>query len=285
MQTRAASQIGAGTQNTAAGQSVIEIAEVHKRFPDGTVALDGVNLSVRAGEFVSLVGPSGCGKSTLLRILAGLDSASSGRALLNGHAPSDPQARQEMAFVFQEPTLMPWKSVLDNVALPLELRGVAVTERRARAAESLELVGLSGRERAYPRELSGGMKMRVSIARALVTNPQIMLMDEPFGALDEMTRQRLNDELLAIQGRTGATVVFVTHNMFEAVYLSSRIVVMTPHPGRVAAVLDVPEPFPRSAAFRASETYGKLVYQVLQILEGRPSAPPVPGSLGEGVPA
>ena len=264
---------------------MIEIAEVHKQFPDNTVALEGVNLSVRAGEFVSLVGPSGCGKSTLLRILAGLDTATSGRSLLNGHAPSDPQARQEIAFVFQEPTLMPWKSVLDNVALPLELRGVALTDRRVRAAQSLELVGLSGREGAYPRELSGGMKMRVSIARALVTNPQIMLMDEPFGALDEMTRQRLNDELLAIQGRTGATVVFVTHNMFEAVYLSSRIVVMTPHPGRVAAVLDVPEPFPRSAAFRASETYGKLVYQVLQILEGRPSAPLAPSTLGQGVPA
>ena len=285
MQTRAARQDGVATPGNTAEQSVIEIAEVHKQFPDNTVALEGVNLSVRAGEFVSLVGPSGCGKSTLLRILAGLDTATSGRSLLNGHAPSDPQARQEIAFVFQEPTLMPWKSVLDNVALPLELRGVALTDRRVRAAQSLELVGLSGRERAYPRELSGGMKMRVSIARALVTNPQIMLMDEPFGALDEMTRQRLNDELLAIQGRTGATVVFVTHNMFEAVYLSSRIVVMTPHPGRVAAVLDVPEPFPRSAAFRASETYGKLVYQVLQILEGRPSAPLAPSTLGQGVPA
>ncbi|WP_424952503.1 ABC transporter ATP-binding protein [Deinococcus sp.] len=258
--------------------STIEIEDVYKRFPDGTVALDGVNLRVEPGEFVSLVGPSGCGKSTLLRILAGLDTATSGRVSLNGHPPRAPQARQEMAFVFQEPTLMPWKSVLNNVALPLELRGVAAQERQARARQCLDLVGLSGREAAYPRELSGGMKMRVSIARALVTRPQVMLMDEPFGALDEMTRQRLNDELLGIQGRTGATVVFVTHNMFEAVYLSRKIVVMTPHPGQVAAVLEVPEPFPRDASFRASELYGRLVYRVLQILEGRPApALPVPG--------
>lgn len=253
--------------------STIQIENVHRRFPDGTVALEGVNLSVQPGEFVSLVGPSGCGKSTLLRILAGLDTATSGFARLNGRSPSDPQARQEMAFVFQEPTLMPWKSVLNNVALPLELRGVGVRERQDRARQSLELVGLSGREGAYPRELSGGMKMRVSIARALVTKPQVMLMDEPFGALDEMTRQRLNDELLGIQQQTGATVVFVTHNMFEAVYLSRRIVVMTPHPGRVAAVLEVPEAYPRDGSFRASELYGRLVYQVLQILEGRPALP------------
>lgn len=248
--------------------STIEVRDVHKRFSDGTLALEGVGLIVQAGEFVSLVGPSGCGKSTLLRILAGLETATSGSVTLNGHLPGHPQARQDMAFVFQEATLMPWKNVLHNVALPLELRGTPLAEREERAARCLELVGLQTRAKAFPRELSGGMKMRVSIARALVTGPRVMLMDEPFGALDEMTRQRLNDELLGIQQATGATVVFVTHNMFEAVYLSQRIVVMTPHPGRIAAVLDVSEAYPRDARFRASDLYGRRVFEVLQILEG-----------------
>ncbi|WP_425144980.1 ABC transporter ATP-binding protein [Deinococcus sp.] len=266
------------------GTSTIEVQNVHKRFPDGTLALEGVSLQVQAGEFVSLVGPSGCGKSTLLRILAGLETATSGSVSLNGHLPSAPQSRQDMAFVFQEPTLMPWKTVLHNVALPLELRGTPLAEREARARRCLELVGLGARAGAFPRELSGGMKMRVSIARALVTEPKVMLMDEPFGALDEMTRQRLNDEVLGIQQATGATVVFVTHNMFEAVYLSQRIVVMTPHPGRIAAVLDVPEAYPRDARFRGSDLYGKRVFQVLQILEGHPAPPDAPAPLA-GVPA
>lgn len=247
---------------------VISVKDVYKRFPDGTLALEGVNADVRPGEFVSLVGPSGCGKSTLLRILAGLEDITSGEARVEGFAPGSPQARQEMAFVFQEPTLLPWRTVLHNVALPLELRGVGPKERLGRAKEVLDLVGLSPRSGAFPRALSGGMKMRVSIARALVTRPKIMLMDEPFGALDEMTRQRLNDELLSLKQAVGATVVFVTHNMFEAVYLSQRIVVMTPHPGRIADVLEVPVAYPRTPEFRASETYGKLVYRVLSVLEG-----------------
>lgn len=253
---------------------LISVSDVYKRYPDGTLALEGVNLEVRPGEFVSLVGPSGCGKSTLLRMLAGLEEITSGKVQVEGHSPETAQARSEMSFVFQEPTLLPWRTVLHNVALPLELRGVGLKERTERAKEVLDLVGLGLRAGAFPRTLSGGMKMRVSIARALVTRPKIILMDEPFGALDEMTRQRLNDELLSLKQSTGATVVFVTHNMFEAVYLSQRIAVMTPHPGRIAETLEVPVPYPRDSSFRASETYGKLVYGVLRVLEGYEALPP-----------
>ena len=252
---------------------LILVSDVYKRYPDGTLALEGVNLEVRPGEFVSLVGPSGCGKSTLLRILAGLEEITAGKVLVGGHSPETAQARSEMSFVFQEPTLLPWRTVLHNVALPLELRGVGVKERTERAKEVLDLVGLGPRASAFPRTLSGGMKMRVSIARALVTRPKILLMDEPFGALDEMTRQRLNDELLSLKQSTGATVVFVTHNVFEAVYLSQRIAVMTPPPGRIAEILEVPVPYPRDSSFRASETYGKLVYEVLRVLEGYEALP------------
>jgi NitT/TauT family transport system ATP-binding protein len=249
-------------------QSMIEVKALYKQFPDGTVALENIHLNVNQGEFVSLVGPSGCGKSTLLRILAGLETITSGTALIEGKTPGQGN-RDDMAFVFQEPTLLPWRTVLHNVALPLELKGITTEERLSRAREILSLVGLSAREAAYPRELSGGMKMRVSIARALVTNPQLMLMDEPFGALDELTRQRLNDELLIIRKATHATIVFVTHNVFEAVYLSERIVVMTPHPGRIATNLDVPVRYPRDSSFRGTEQYSKLVYSVLSELEGK----------------
>ncbi|GIW33342.1 ABC transporter ATP-binding protein [Meiothermus sp.] len=253
---------------------LISVSDVYKRYPDGTLALEGVNLEVRPGEFVSLVGPSGCGKSTLLRMLAGLEDITAGRVQVEGYAPESAQARSDMSFVFQEPTLLPWRTVLHNVALPLELRGVGIKERTERAKEVLDLVGLGPRAGAFPRTLSGGMKMRVSIARALITRPKIILMDEPFGALDEMTRQRLNDELLSLKQSTGATVVFVTHNMFEAVYLSQRIAVMTPHPGRIAETIEVPVPYPRDSSFRASETYGKLVYGVLRALEGYEALPP-----------
>lgn len=248
--------------------SLIDVKNLYKQFPDGTVALENIHLTVNEGEFVSLVGPSGCGKSTLLRILAGLESITSGTAIVEGKVPGQGN-RDEMAFVFQEPTLLPWRTVLHNVALPLELKGVNREERLGKAREILNLVGLSTREGAYPRELSGGMKMRVSIARALVTRPQLLLMDEPFGALDELTRQRLNDELLMIRFSTGATIVFVTHNVFEAVYLSERIAVMTPHPGRMATLVNVPTPYPRSSSFRGTQEYSKLVYEVLSELEGR----------------
>jgi NitT/TauT family transport system ATP-binding protein len=230
--------------------------------------MENIALTVNEGEFVSLVGPSGCGKSTLLRILAGLETITSGRAVVEGKVPGQGN-RDGMAFVFQEPTLLPWRTVLHNVALPLELKGVGKEERIGKAREILNLVGLSTREEAYPRELSGGMKMRVSIARALITRPQLLLMDEPFGALDELTRQRLNDELLTIRAATRATIVFVTHNVFEAVYLSERIAIMTPHPGRIARVMNVPKPYPRDSSFRGTEQYSKLVYEVLSELEGR----------------
>jgi NitT/TauT family transport system ATP-binding protein len=248
--------------------SLIDVKNLYKQFPDGTVALENISLTVNEGEFVSLVGPSGCGKSTLLRILAGLETITSGTAIVEGKVPGQGN-RDEMAFVFQEPTLLPWRTVLHNVALPLELKGIPKEERIAKTREVLNLVGLSAREAAYPRELSGGMKMRVSIARALVTRPQLLLMDEPFGALDELTRQRLNDELLTIRGATGATIVFVTHNVFEAVYLSERIAVMTPHPGRMASMVTVNKPYPRDTSFRGTDLYSKLVYQVLSELEGR----------------
>ncbi|MGL4611738.1 MAG: ABC transporter ATP-binding protein [Trueperaceae bacterium] len=248
--------------------SLIEVQNLYKQFPDGTVALEDINLTVKEGEFVSLVGPSGCGKSTLLRILAGLETITLGTAIVEGKVPGQGN-RDEMAFVFQEPTLLPWRTVLHNVALPLELKGVAKGERLERAREILSLVGLSAREAAYPRELSGGMKMRVSIARALVTKPQLLLMDEPFGALDELTRQRLNDELLTIRSSTAATIVFVTHNVFEAVYLSERIAVMTPYPGRMASLVNVEKSYPRDTGFRGTQEYSKLVYEVLSELEGK----------------
>ncbi len=240
-------------------QPLIELRGVEKRFATGTLALHGVDLAVRSHEFVSILGPSGCGKSTVLRMIAGLDTPSAGdivRAPVA--APSDPAApgpRVPVGFVFQEPTLMPWCNVFDNVWLPLRVAG----QTRARARETvnlaIELVGLSAFASAFPRELSGGMKMRVSIARALVAQPRLLLMDEPFAALDEITRARLNDDLLAWWQPGELTVIFVTHSVFEAVYLSERILVMTGRPGQVSAEIRVDEPYPRGEAFRTSARY------------------------------
>ena len=230
---------------------IIRLENVAKTFSNGTVALSGLNVEIRAGEFTSLLGPSGCGKSTALRMIAGLGAASSGRIALDLEA-----AQQEIGFVFQEPTLMPWATVFDNVYLPLRLAGRNVSDARADIDETLELVGLGGFADAYPRELSGGMRMRASIARALVTRPRLLLMDEPFAALDEITRFKLNDDLLALKARQNWTVVFVTHSVFESVYLSDRVLVMTPRPGRIVADIAIDEPSPREAAFRTSERYG-----------------------------
>ena len=221
---------------------------VSKVFANGVRALDGASLDVGQGEFVSVLGPSGCGKSTLLRIIAGLTPPSAG-------AIEWPSGKTDLGFVFQEPTLMPWATALANVALPLRLDGVARSEREARAADALGHVGLAGFEHTWPRELSGGMKMRVSIARALVTAPRLLLMDEPFAALDEITRHRLNADLLALWERTGFTVVFVTHSVFESVFLSQRIAVMAARPGRVLSEIAVDAPYPRTAAFRTSADY------------------------------
>ena len=221
---------------------------VSKVFANGVRALDGASLDVGQGEFLSVLWPSGCGKSTLLRIIAGLTPPSAG-------AIEWPSGKTDLGFVFQEPTLMPWATALANVALPLRLDGVARSEREARAADALGHVGLAGFEHTWPRELSGGMKMRVSIARALVTAPRLLLMDEPFAALDEITRHRLNADLLALWERTGFTVVFVTHSVFESVFLSQRIAVMAARPGRVLSEIAVDAPYPRTAAFRTSADY------------------------------
>jgi NitT/TauT family transport system ATP-binding protein len=234
----------------AAGDSIVFLRGVRKTFANGVVALDGFDLDVRAGEFVSLLGPSGCGKSTGLRIIAGLSEPSSGTVEWRDRAAD----AREIGFVFQEPTLMPWATVAGNVCLPLELQHVEPTAASERVRAALDRVGLTEFAGAHPRELSGGMKMRTSIARALVTEPSLLLMDEPFAALDEITRFRLNDDLLALWRTLGVTVVFVTHSVFESVYLSSRIVVMTPRPGRVFTELhiDVPD---RDERFRTSSEY------------------------------
>ncbi len=237
-------------------QPVLQARGVAKRFSNGTLAVTGVDLEVRAGEFTSLLGPSGCGKSTLLRLIAGLGEPSAGRIDWPAmRHDTHGQPMRDVGFVFQEATLMPWATAERNVMLPLILKHVPAKEAAARAAAALEAVGLGSFRRAYPRELSGGMKMRVSIARALVTQPRILLMDEPFAALDEITRQKLNDDLLALWARQRFTVLFVTHSVFESVYLSQRIVVMAARPGRVIADVAIDAPFPRDASFRTSQEY------------------------------
>ena len=238
---------------------LVSIRNVSKQFANGTVAIRGVDLDLVDGEFVSLLGPSGCGKSTLLRIIAGLGQPSAGTVdwPTSSHAATG-EAVPDLGFVFQDPTLMPWANALKNVRLPLTLAGTPQAQAEARAAEMLALVGLKGFEKSYPRELSGGMKMRVSIARALVTHPKILLMDEPFAALDEITRHRLNDDLLGLWWQNRFTAVFVTHSVFESVYLSQRIVVMAARPGRVMADLKNEAPYPREALFRTSAEYAHL---------------------------
>jgi NitT/TauT family transport system ATP-binding protein len=239
------------------GAPIIQVRDVAKQYGNGTVALQSTNLDIWAGDFVTLIGPSGCGKSTLLRILSGLGGVTAGQVRWWGEAtPVLERDDQKLAFVFQDPTLLPWARVDENVALPLELKGqLGASAIRAKVREVLELVGLGAFEKSYPRELSGGMQMRVSIARALVTEPDLMLMDEPFGALDEMTRNRLNDDLLRIQNERRFTVVFVTHSLHEAVYLSSRVVVMAARPGRMIDEVAVDAGYPRGQAFRLSTIY------------------------------
>ena len=229
---------------------VLDVAGVDKTFNGDVVALRRMSLSVNEGDFISLLGPSGCGKSTALRLIAGLMHPTAGRITWEGG-----QGRDDLGVVFQEPTLMPWATVAQNVWLPFRIRGQGFAAVRSRIEEVLALVGLERFGGSYPRELSGGMKMRVSIARALVTNPRLILMDEPFAALDEITRHKLNNDLLALKSQIGCTVIFVTHSVFESVFLSDRIVVMAARPGRVIRELEVPEPYPRSEAFRTSPEY------------------------------
>jgi NitT/TauT family transport system ATP-binding protein len=240
------------------GMSAVELAvglrDVTKTYDNGVLALGPLDLAVAKGEFVSLLGPSGCGKSTALRIMAGLAAPSSGRVEVAHHDGALPG--QSIGFVFQEPTLMPWTSVRENVRLPLKLARVPAAESEPRVMEALSRVGLAEFAGSFPRELSGGMKMRVSLARALVTDPDILLMDEPFAALDEITRFRLNNDLLALWRNLNKTVVFVTHSVFESVYLSERVIVMTQRPGRISAEIAIEASEPRNESFRTSAAYG-----------------------------
>jgi len=238
---------------------LVDLRDVSKAYQGGVLALSDVNLTIEHGEFVSLLGPSGCGKSTLLRLIAGLGAVTAGSIdwpQASYDASGEPH--RDLGFVFQEPTLMPWATVFNNVYLPLKLAGVGRRAATDRVNEALAMVGLEAFAQSYPRQLSGGMKMRVSIARALVVRPRLLLMDEPFAALDEITRFRLNNDLLELWQSQKWTVIFVTHSVFESVYLSQRIVVMSARPGRIIADLPIDAPFPRGESFRTSTTYNEF---------------------------
>ena len=254
-----------------AGQPMtVEIEQVNKLFgdgPKGTLALQDISLTIAQGEFVSIVGPSGCGKSTLLRIIADLIAPSDGNVRVMGKTPHQARLDRDYGFVFQAPTLLEWRTVLKNVELPLEVMHGAKAEWKARAVEMLDMVGLKDFHNHYPWQLSGGMQQRASIARALAFDPAMLLMDEPFGALDEFTRERMNMELLRIWERTHKTLVFVTHSIPEAVFLSSRIVVMTPRPGKIAAVIPIDLPYPRTFETRESTRFFELVTTVRETLK------------------
>jgi NitT/TauT family transport system ATP-binding protein len=254
------------------GAAVVRLDGVGKTFQlaDGssTVALTGIDLSIGRGEFVSLIGPSGCGKSTLLRLMGDLTHPSTGSVTVNGKSATQARLGRDYGMVFQAPVLFEWRTVEDNVKLPLELSGMGRAERSARSDEMLALVDLVDFARHHPYQLSGGMQQRVAIARALAFAPDILLMDEPFGALDEMTRERMNSEVLRIWEQTGITVVFVTHSIPEAVFLSSRVVVMSPRPGRITRVVEVDLPRPRGFDTRENRRYFELVTEVREALRG-----------------
>ncbi len=244
--------------------TLLALQGVDKRYDNGTLALQGVDLAIGEHEFVSLLGPSGCGKSTALKMIAGLSNVSKGQIAWPGSTGQD--HAKDISFVFQEPTLMPWAKVFENVWMPLRLKGISRDAARAQVDEALAKVGLEQFSHVYPRELSGGMKMRVSIARAMVTQPRLLLMDEPFAALDEMTRFKLNNDTLALWQAKKFTTIFVTHSVYESVYLSNRIIVMAARPGRVIADIAIDEPYPRSDAFRTMPRYAQWCVQVSQAL-------------------
>jgi NitT/TauT family transport system ATP-binding protein len=260
----------AGPTPTPSGaRPVVEVKAVSKVFGEGdgaVTALQQIELTIRAGEFVSLIGPSGCGKSTLLRLIGDLTPVSTGQILVNGKPAQQARRAREYGIVFQAPVLMDWRTVERNVELPLEIMGRPKSERTERAAAMLQLVELGEFGRRYPWQLSGGMQQRVAIARALAIDPALLLMDEPFGALDEMTRERMNLELMEIWRRTGTTIVFVTHSIPEAVFLSSRVVVMSARPGRITKVIEVDLAQSRTAATRNEEHYFELVTAVREAL-------------------
>ena len=245
-------------QNSAAA---VDIRGACKTYPNGTRALEPIGLTVREGEFVTIVGPSGCGKSTLLRLIAGLSPPTGGDIdMSEGFKPP------RLAYVFQSPTLMPWASVQANVRLPLDLAGIARDDAEKATQHALERVGLRDFARSFPRELSGGMQMRASIARALVTGPRLLLMDEPFGALDEITRHRLDRDFSELSARENLTVLFVTHSIYEAVFLSSRVLVMSPRPGRIHAKIAIDAPWPRADAFRGTAEFAAHSARLSELL-------------------
>ncbi|MEP3350812.1 MAG: ABC transporter ATP-binding protein [Marinomonas sp.] len=261
-------EVQSGVSSKIDGIPAIELLSAEKVYTNGTQALLPVDLKIEQGEFVTLLGPSGCGKSTLLKMVAGLEEPSDGRLLL-WRKPVDQLHKSDrtVSFVFQESSLMPWQSVHKNVRLPLELEGVPSKEADERVEQALKLVGLDGFANALPKELSGGMQMRVSIARGLVVKPNLLLMDEPFGALDEITRFKLDSELLDLWQRNGLSVVFVTHSIHEAVFLSQRVIVMAARPGRVIADIKIDEPFPRTQAFRMTSRFSEYAMQLHQYLD------------------
>jgi NitT/TauT family transport system ATP-binding protein len=272
MDATALRENGPESAHRAKGAPLVALRGVGKVFGNSVCALSGLDLDIRSGEFLSLLGPSGCGKSTVLRLLAGLMEPTSGAIEWRGKQPN-------LGYVFQDPTLTPWSDVFTNVWLPLRLAGVGKHAARPQIEEALTLVGLSGFATAYPRQLSGGMKMRVSIARALVTRPAVLLLDEPFAALDEITRMKLNDDLAKLQASLGATVVFVTHSVFESVFLSHRIVVMAARPGRAVAEIDIGEPTPRGGDFRLCAAFAEACRGTSTALhEAMEKAPAAPGA-------
>lgn len=274
-------------------QPVVSLSGVGKTFSRGdqerTVALEAIDLTIAQGEFVSLIGPSGCGKSTLLRVIGDLIHPTTGHVLVNGKPAGRARLDRDYGMVFQAPVLFEWRNVTGNVELPLEILGRPRAERKARAKEMLELVDLGEFAGHNPSQLSGGMQQRAAIARALAFEPALLLMDEPFGALDEMTRERMNSEVLRIWERTGTTIVFVTHSIPEAVFLSSRVVVMSARPGRVTNVIDIDLPRPRSEETRESPRYFELVTEVRETLRQRDGDGPSGGvasatrTMAEGV--
>jgi NitT/TauT family transport system ATP-binding protein len=255
----------AATSGAAEAGPVIDVRDLSLTFEtgDGPVyALSHVNLAVQRGEFISFIGPSGCGKTTLLRVIADLETATAGHISVNGLTPTEARLKRQYGYVFQAPALLPWRNVERNVALPLEVMGYSAEERRERARRNLALVNLKGFEKKYPWQLSGGMQQRASIARALSFDPALLLMDEPFGALDEIVRDKLNDQLLRLWAETRKTVVFVTHSIPEAVYLSTRIVVMSPRPGRIIDIIPCDLPAERTLDMRETPEFLKIAHRV-----------------------
>lgn len=258
-------KLGAVRERTAAGEPVIAVEDLSLTFDtgDGPVyALSKVNLTVNEGDFVSFIGPSGCGKTTLLRVIADLERQTSGSIKVNGLTPEQARLGRHYGYVFQAPALYPWRTIERNVMLPLEVMGFPAAERKERAARNLELVNLKGFEKKFPWQLSGGMQQRASIARALCFDPKLMLMDEPFGALDEIVRDKLNDQLLHLWRTTRKTVVFVTHSIPEAVYLSTKIVVMSPRPGRIIDIIDCDFPRDRTLDIRETPEFLEVAHRV-----------------------